>query len=259
MIKPVAERLRSLLQEDPSRRHCSLLITGHSAGGAVAALLYMHMLSTSKATRSELSILTSSFKRIHCVTFGAPPISLLPLQKPNNNSLRKSLFLSFINEGDPVPRADRAYVRSLLDLYSTPAPGQKRIEAVTPSRFRPWLPGHTQNKSDTALVRPASANRRPKTPRSKTTGSTPDTQKPVWKVPAATLSNAGRLVVLRAVERWQGKDGKKKERLDDGIVAVGVTDAELRGVVWGDPVCHMMKLYASRVEALATAAVTGRG
>ena len=40
MIVPVARRLRQLLEEDPSRASYSLLITGHSAGGAVAALLY---------------------------------------------------------------------------------------------------------------------------------------------------------------------------------------------------------------------------
>ena len=57
MIKPVAVRLRSLLEEDPSRVTCSLIMTGHSAGGAVAALLYAHM--GAAHVRSELNILTS--------------------------------------------------------------------------------------------------------------------------------------------------------------------------------------------------------
>ena len=56
MIKPVAARLRTMLEEDPSRAACSLLITGHSAGGAVASLLYAHMFS--KTVESELNILT---------------------------------------------------------------------------------------------------------------------------------------------------------------------------------------------------------
>ena len=56
MIKPVATRLRSLLEENPARSSCSLLITGHSAGGAVASLLYAHMLA--EQVRSELNILT---------------------------------------------------------------------------------------------------------------------------------------------------------------------------------------------------------
>ena len=56
MVKPVAARLRSLLDEDPGRSTCSLLMTGHSAGGAVASLLYAHMLAQN--TKSELNILT---------------------------------------------------------------------------------------------------------------------------------------------------------------------------------------------------------
>lgn len=56
MIKPVAARLRSLLEEDPSRSGCSLLMTGHSAGGAIASLLYAHLMA--EEVKSELSILT---------------------------------------------------------------------------------------------------------------------------------------------------------------------------------------------------------
>lgn len=55
MIKPVAARLRSLLEEDPSRASSSLLMTGHSAGGAIASLLYAHMFA--EEVRSELNIL----------------------------------------------------------------------------------------------------------------------------------------------------------------------------------------------------------
>ena len=68
MVKSIAMSLRTLLEENPSRASCSLLITGHSAGGAVAALIYSHMLSS---VQSELSILTNCFKRVHCITFGA--------------------------------------------------------------------------------------------------------------------------------------------------------------------------------------------
>jgi hypothetical protein len=68
MVPQVAARLRTLLQEDPSRSTASLLITGHSAGGAVAQLLYAHMMS--ERVESELTYLTGFFKRVHCVTFG---------------------------------------------------------------------------------------------------------------------------------------------------------------------------------------------
>lgn len=55
--------------------------------------------------------------------------------------------------------------------------------------------------------------------------------------------------------------GKKtvEERLNEGVVAQITTDQQLRTVVWGDPVSHLMKLYAGRIETLAVGAVTARG
>ena len=73
-----------------------------------------------------------------------------------------------------------------------------------------------------------------------------------WQVPPGTLANAGRLVVLRDV-----KDGEDQQAADD-VKAEVTSDEELRGVVFGDPVMHMMKVYARRVEVLATKAVTAK-
>jgi hypothetical protein len=248
MVKPVAARLRHLLQENPGRAQYSLLITGHSAGGAVASLLYCHMLSTSPETESELNILTGCFKRIHCVSFGAPPVSLLPLTKPQNPLLKKSIFMSFVNEGDPVARADKAYVRSLLDLYSSPPPGQTCLSTLAPQKLL------TGPKSSSSLAIDK-MKIRPKPKKSKTAPA--KTVEPIWNVPEATLSNAGRIVLLRSVEKNEGKGGKR-ERMNEGVVAQMVDDSMLREVIWGDPVCHMMKLYARRIEVLATNAVMGR-
>ena len=44
----------------------------------------------------------------------------------------------------------------------------------------------------------------------------------------------------------------------DDVKAEITSDEALRGVVFGDPVMHMMKVYAKRVEVLATKAVTAR-
>ncbi|KAK2624630.1 hypothetical protein QTJ16_005823 [Diplocarpon rosae] len=251
MIKPVAARLRYLLQEDPSRLKCSLLITGHSAGGAVAALLYSHMLATSLEANSELNTLAGYFKRIHCVTFGAPPVSLLPLSTPANPALRKSIFLSFVNEGDPVPRADKAYIRSLLDLYSSPAPGKP--SATTPQRLQPLASRLAKSSSSLTLNRMRLSHKKSSHLQAADAAA-------YWPVPEATLSNAGRIVLLRSMERHENQTNKKSilDMMNEGVVAQIVTDELLRGVVWGDPVCHMMKLYARRIELLAMNAVTGR-
>ncbi|KAK7966198.1 vegetative cell wall protein gp1 [Apiospora aurea] len=298
MVKPVAARLRQLLEEQPNRASHSLLITGHSAGGAVAALLYSHMLATSRSAASELNFLTGCFKRVHCVTFGAPPVSLLPLAKPEGRpELKKSLFLAFVNEGDPVARADKAYIKSLLELFSAPVPndgtsksssGRKGSASSVSSSHcstpelpkRPGASGKPpkEKKSEstsalpktsktslikasyTALV-PTTKTSTSSSKKSKSSSSTSAPPKPTWHVPPSTLSNAGRLVVLRSGDPHARLKGRKTvhERLDEGVVAQTVTDEQLRGVVWGDPVCHMMKLYAGRIETLAVGAVTVKG
>jgi hypothetical protein len=255
MIKPVAARLRQLIEEFPERSSYSLLITGHSAGGAVASLLYSHMLCTTRKAESDLSILTGCFKRIHCVTFGAPPVSMFPITKPSNPALRKSLFLSFINEGDPITRAHPAYLRTLIDLYITPAPKTTFAEASDSRKHKATLVG-VGSKSSSSLA----VNKIRPSPTKSNTAPTPTTG-PIWPVPDSLYSNAGRLVLLRGVENKGARPSRKKnleERMDEGVVAQMISDEILREVVCGDPVLHLMKLYSRRIEVLATNAVTGR-
>lgn len=245
-MKPVAARLRQLLKDKPGRKDSSLVITGHSAGGAVAALLYSHMYSSSKGAQSELRKLAGAFKRIHCITFGSPPVSLLPLAKPDSLSLRKSVFMSFINEGDPVTRADKAYVKSLVELLAAPDP---KTKSSTPGKaIRKEKSRLTLSSKKARLV-------------SKSSSSLPDSdgRAPTWRVPNCTLSLAGRIVVLRS--REPNKGGEKRtleERMKEGVVAHTAGDDDVRGVVWGDPMCHVMRFYSRRVEALAVEAITAR-
>lgn len=225
MVKTVAARLRTLLAENPHRSTSSLLITGHSAGGAVAQLLYTHMLS--RTVESELTYLTGFFKRVHCVTFGTPPVSLLPLTTPKSSLNKKSLFFSFVNEGDPVARADKAIVRSLLKLYTSPAPSAPQAGAAIPSKtiFK-WTKPTTWSADSYTR------------------------SQPVWPIPDATLSMGGRIVLMRP--RFQGSGA-------DDVEAVTVTDEMLREIVFGDPACHTMTMYSKRIETLATRAVTAGG
>ena len=131
-----------------------------------------------------------------------------------------------------VPRADRAYIRSLFDLYASPAPGSSCISSIIPSipipqprfRFRPLR--MKLQKARSAPVAP----------------------RPLWPIPSGPLSNAGRLVVLRA-----GTSGR-----EDDVAAVVTSDQQLRSVVYGDPMMHMMKVYAKRVEVLATKVITAK-
>ncbi|KAL1838491.1 hypothetical protein VTJ49DRAFT_2629 [Mycothermus thermophilus] len=271
MVAPVARRLRQLLEEDPGRASHSLLITGHSAGGAVAALLYAHMLAMTPEAGSELNAVAGCFKRVHCVTFGAPPVSVKPIAKPSDEDgrrpqLRKSVFLAFVNEGDPVVRADRAYVKSLLELFAAPAPKPKTVTAPGDGKGSSVAVVKTgDGKKPRKQVYSTITTERTKTKTTTTTStsSMPSTAQPIWPVPNGTLSLAGRIVVLRAGDPGRVKTTKKtrtvEERLREGVIAQVATDSQLRGVVWGDPVAHMMRLYAGRVEVLAVGAVTARG
>ncbi|CAI4212879.1 unnamed protein product [Parascedosporium putredinis] len=266
MVKPVAARLRQLLTENPGRSDYSLLITGHSAGGAVASLLYMHMLSTSRSTESELNILAGCFKRIHCITFGTPPVSLMPLTKPDIPQLKKSVFMSFINEGDPVVRADRAYVKTLIELLACPEPAaavkskdkDKDRDKKAASLGKPAAKSSGKDAKTIASKRPRASSKSAGTSSSSSRWSS---RSPVWRVPNCTLSNAGRIVILRSKDPKAKVTGRRTidERLRDGVVAHTATDSELRGVIWGDPLCHMMSFYSKRIEQLAVAAITAKG
>ncbi|KAI0378187.1 alpha/beta-hydrolase [Hypomontagnella monticulosa] len=274
MIPPVAARLRNLLEEDPKRCSYSLLITGHSAGGAIASLLYSHMLSTSKDASSELNLLTGCFRRVHCITFGAPPVSLFPLQKPPKSDFKKFVFLTFINEGDPVARADKAYVKSLLELLLAPAPAPSSPElkeSKGPNKHLPPSKGtaskHSKSHNNNSSVSLASKTSKvsAKSGRSSSHSSSRSSKSskprgPIWKAPPSSLSNAGQIIILRSENSNPAIKRAKtvEERLNEGVVAQVATDGQLRGLIWGDPVSHVMKLYTGRVETLAMDAVTMR-
>lgn len=76
----------------------------------------------------------------------------------------------------------------------------------------------------------------------------PSITAPDWPVPPSTLSNAGKLVALRVRENAP----------EDNVTAEVTSDEQLRRVIFGDPIMHMMKVYARRIELLATRAVTAK-
>lgn len=215
MIPPVAAYLRDLIAEDPNRAAYSLVLTGHSAGGAVASLLYCHLLATSIHVSSDLRHLASFFGSIHCVTFGAPPVSVRPLFPRKSAAAANSIFFAFVNEGDPVPRAEKPYVTSLLNLYMSPAPF-----SFGTSRAYPFIT--RQNKPN------------------------------IWNMPPATLSPAGNVVLLRKQvhDHLSGIDPNSAEK-ENEIEARLVPNEILKEVIFGDPIKHMMGLYLDRIDHLA--------
>lgn len=242
MAKSVCERIKTMLQEDPSRNAASLLITGHSAGGAVAQLLYAHMLS--ETVDSELAQLAHFFKRVHCVTFGAPPVSLLPLKTPEGKRNKNSVFLAFANEGDPVVRADRAVIIGLLKLLASGSPPKVTPPAATlPQATQPAESGGGFWSRPAALLKAA-------TEPILGSSAAAATQAPAYPIPPSTLALGGRLVLLRPKVAALNKNDVEACQIDNEM---------LQDVVYGDPVVHMMDLYAQRIEYLATKALTAGG
>lgn len=102
-----SNQARSSIEELPD-----LILSGHSAGGGVAALLCAHI----RRCRPDIQ---KVFHQIHCISFAAPPV-FAPLQddtEARSIDPKDPLTLSLVHFGDIVPRAETGYIRSLLQLY----------------------------------------------------------------------------------------------------------------------------------------------
>jgi hypothetical protein len=226
VAKAMVGQVAAQLQEYPAlSERPSLLITGHSAGDAVATMLYSHMLSSS--VESGLTVLASRFSSINCVTFGAPPLSVKPL--PRCDDRDSSVFLSFAHEGDPVlPLSNAAYVKSLAKLMTASPPSSAAKAGVAPSvkvvrQFR-----------GTRVIRQVQA-----------VPPTPWKELPLWPTPHAPLTNAGDIVLLRDKE-------------SGSAVASRVAHEDLADVIFSNLAQHTTKMYIRRVNEVALDAMMGR-
>ncbi|KAH8665134.1 Alpha/Beta hydrolase protein [Tricladium varicosporioides] len=153
MTSQVSTLIEDVLKDAPATARPILVFTGHSAGGAVAALLYIHLLKSQ--AKDNLTSLRSRFATTHCITFGAPPITAPAITSINE----RAIFLAFINEGDPIPRCDREYVNSLLRLFVTPMPKvETKWPLPDPVIYNAGeiilIPRDTENDGSTIFVKP---------------------------------------------------------------------------------------------------------
>ena len=65
----------------------------------------------------RIAYLPKDFPEVNCVTFGTPPIASIPLHSSQGISAYPGLFLSIVNEGDPVAQAQEEFIRTLIDVY----------------------------------------------------------------------------------------------------------------------------------------------
>ncbi|KAF5565626.1 hypothetical protein FNAPI_1554 [Fusarium napiforme] len=86
-----------------------IVFTGHSAGGAVAAMVFLHFVCHCP---SELSNAKFSL-----ITFGAPPVTSTNITKLARSLPQTRHIYAVVNEHDLVPRVDQSYITSIISLY----------------------------------------------------------------------------------------------------------------------------------------------
>ncbi|KAF5588517.1 hypothetical protein FPANT_6592 [Fusarium pseudoanthophilum] len=86
-----------------------IVFTGHSAGGAVAAMSFLHFVCHCP---SELSNAKFSL-----ITFGAPPVTSTNITELARSLPQTRHIYAVVNEHDLVPRVDQSYITSIISLY----------------------------------------------------------------------------------------------------------------------------------------------
>jgi hypothetical protein len=207
-----------------------LLLTGHSAGGAVASILYAHMMA--KVTSpSSLQSLSSKLSAIHLITFGAPPVISPPIPSPSQllafspselgrggirekNAFNHTAFYAIINEGDPIPRADEKYIDALLRVFvSVGPPNPSPLSTMPDSSLMSQLVGISLDGLDK--------------------------QGPVCQLPEMELKNAGKLLLIR--QRNSPGTTRFWNVPEEGM------EGSLQGMLFGNPKMHRMLTYLERL------------
>ncbi|OCK99460.1 alpha/beta-hydrolase [Cenococcum geophilum 1.58] len=213
----IRPHLESALRSNPG--NVNVIFTGHSAGGAVASLLYAHFFSN---TFTLYSFLDAAHISLSIITFGAPPIfsrDILPIFSSIPPGLvGKGELWSIVNEGDPVPRADDAYIRVLLRLI------QKTDAAGAPAPTNRFL-GFAQRGSS----------------------------KPRQQLPPLSLHALGTLIVLRDANA-DAADPEAEEELRAEVLR----PQELGTLLFANFFAHKMNSYLEGVGRVARGEVNGK-
>ncbi|KAK0705969.1 Alpha/Beta hydrolase protein [Lasiosphaeria miniovina] len=143
MAPKIAELIKAVRERHDVGGPIDLLFTGHSAGAAVAALLYAHMMKPAGNERNGLAGVRESFRSVHAITFAAPPVTAPALTAPAADV--GGLFLAVIHEGDPIPRGDVPYMQWLAAVglgarNLAPMPARELLNAGEPLLLRSSTP-----------------------------------------------------------------------------------------------------------------------
>lgn len=172
------------------------------------------------------------------VSFGAPPVTQPRLDIGGENSAYREhlgLVLSVANEYDLVPRADQAYIRSMVDLY-------RSIYGLPP--IKDDVP--KEELSHFVLPRLSFESRM---------GGVEE-KKMLWSLPRPVYWHIGKIIVLKVklAERHETKSDK-----DEWILrALTLTPEDFVELLFCNVDIHKRIRYQERLEMLAEGRFNGR-
>lgn len=223
----------------------------HFSSQSICPLLLKNVKSSPLSPTSPPSLSISNLKisldpnlRFSSITFGAPPTtqpdltsSILEAPELANN---RGLVLSIVNEYDLVPRADGAYVRSLVDLY-------RSIYQLPPIQDDENPPS-TPDSADFQLPRFSFDDKLQLIGR--------DSMAKDWPLPKPIYWHIGEIIVLKVklADREESYEG------DDEIVmtAVRVAPESFARLLVCNIAVHRRMVYRERVNMLMEGSFNGK-
>ncbi|UNI16981.1 hypothetical protein JDV02_003363 [Purpureocillium takamizusanense] len=193
-----------------------VIFTGHSAGGSVSSLIFLHF---AHDTRSKALL---SRQTLSLATFGAAPAVAQNVTDVTKALPNVGWMLSFVNEFDMVPRADQPYIRSIIDLY----------------RARYGLPCRSAMPGDGAFD---------------ATGKTVALTAPHWTLPPPCYQLVGDIILSRKTTRVPTADDGASEMTavsSRQMLFHKVCPDDFYDLVFCDIGVHKRRTYLERVEHL---------
>lgn len=150
-----------------------------------------------------------------CITFGSPPVAKFGAQEDRialDRIMAQAPVLNIVNEYDLVPRLDAGYLRSLIRLYNSEAPGSTGEEdTLTPE-------GILEKR---------------------------------WALPTPDLQHIGPIVVLKTELPDLRPDSLKPPGVSTRVTAWSLTSEDLSDLVFCQLRVHRRLYYRQKIEQLA--------
>ncbi|KAH8173603.1 lipase (class 3) domain-containing protein [Sarocladium implicatum] len=219
LLPIVLKDLIRLVQADSSIRQ--ITFTGHSAGGAVSSLIFLHILHHKIPEIAHVSL--------GLATFGSPPVTSTNSTATAKDSPQFGFAYAFVNEHDIVSRADSAYISSIIDLYRSRygLPTAATDGAINASEEMTRVQGQRAD----AIIEPNNT----------------------WKLPPATFQIVGDIVVLRATISTPvvfEAGSSNAPALSTTFEGLNISPDDFSQLLFCEVGVHKRRLYVDRMRAM---------